>query len=63
MSKDQRQGIAPSFTYGLGTPTQATVSYFGQHEDNIPDDGLPFLHGKPVRVDRDTWYGLTKSDL
>ena len=57
-----RQGIAPSFTYGLGTPTQSTVSYFGQHEDNIPDDGLPFLHGKPVRVDRDTWYGLTKSD-
>ena len=57
-----RQGIAPSFTYGLGTPTQATVSYFGQHEDNLPDYGLPFLHGKPVRVDRDTWYGLTKSD-
>jgi len=57
-----RQGFAPSFTWGLGTPTQATISYFGQHEDNIPDDGMPFFHGKPVRVNRDTWYGLTKSD-
>jgi len=57
-----RQGVAPTFTWGLGTPTQATVAYFGQHEDNIPDYGMPFFHGKPVRVDRDTWYGLTASD-
>ena len=37
-------------------------SYFFQHEDNIPDYGFPFFHGEPVRVDRDTWYGLTKDD-
>ena len=23
---------------------------------------MPFLHGKPVRVDRETWYGLTSDD-
>ncbi len=37
-------------------------SYLFQHEDNIPDYGFPFFHGEPVRVDRGTWYGLTKHD-
>jgi catecholate siderophore receptor len=60
--KVTRQGFAPTLTLGLGTPTQMTFSYFFQHEDNIPDYGYPFFHGKPVRVDRDTWYGLTKDD-
>jgi catecholate siderophore receptor len=58
-----RQGFAPSLSLGLGTPTQMTFNYFLQHEDNIPDYGMPFFHGKPVRVDRETWYGLTKSDF
>jgi catecholate siderophore receptor len=57
-----RQGFAPTLTLGLGTPTQMTFSYFFQREDNIPDYGFSFFHGKPVRVDRDTWYGLTKDD-
>ena len=39
-----------------------TLSYLFQHEDNIPDYGFPFFNGKPVRVNRDTWYGLTKDD-
>ena len=60
--KVTRQGFAPTLTLGLGTPTQMTFNYFFQHEDNIPDYGYPFFHGKPVRVDRDTWYGLTKDD-
>ena len=57
-----RQGFAPTLTLGLGTPTQMNFSYFFQHEDNIPDNGFPFFHGKPVRVARDTWYGLTDDD-
>jgi catecholate siderophore receptor len=60
--KVTRQGFAPTLTLGLGTPTQMTFSYFFQHEDNIPDYGFPFFHGSPVRVHRDTWYGLTKDD-
>jgi catecholate siderophore receptor len=60
--KVTRQGFAPSLTLGLGTPTQMIFSYLFQHEDNIPDYGYPFFHGKPVRVERDTWYGLTKHD-
>jgi catecholate siderophore receptor len=57
-----RQGFAPTLTVGLGTPTQFSFGYLFQHEDNLSDQGLPFFHGKPVRVDRSTWYGLTKDD-
>ena len=60
--KVSRQGFAPTLSLGLGTPTQMTFNYFLQHENNIPDNGFSFFHGKPVRVDRDTWYGLTDDD-
>jgi len=57
-----RQGFAPSISFGLGTPTQITLSYLLQHEDNIPDYGFPYFHHAPVRVDRDTFYGLNDED-
>jgi catecholate siderophore receptor len=58
---NRRLGFAPSIAFGLGTPTQLTVSYFTQYEDNIPDDGLPFgPDGDPVRVNRGNFYGLRK---
>src|SRR4030095_13692522 len=60
--KVPRQGFAPTLSLGLGTPTQMNFSYFFQHENNIPDYGFPFFNGKPVRVNRGTWYGLTKDD-
>jgi catecholate siderophore receptor len=60
---DQRRGgLAPSVTFGLGTSTQLTLSYFLQHEDNIPDYGLPFLFGKPPDVNRGNFYGLANGD-
>jgi catecholate siderophore receptor len=55
-------GIAPSVTFGLGTSTPLTVSYFLQHEDNVPDYGLPFLFGKPPDVRRENFYGLARED-
>ena len=60
--KVTRQGFAPTLTLGLGTPTQMTFGYFFQHENNVSDQGFPFFHGKPVRVERGTWYGLTDDD-
>ena len=57
-----RQGFAPSVSFGLGTPTQVTLSYLLQHEDSIPDYGFPHLNGAPLRIDRDTFYGLNKED-
>lgn len=37
----ERWGIAPSITFGLGTPTRLNLSYFYQKDENIPDFGLP----------------------
>ncbi|HVU15574.1 MAG TPA: TonB-dependent siderophore receptor [Candidatus Didemnitutus sp.] len=34
-------GVAPSLALGLGTPTRAYVSYEHEHQDNLPDYGLP----------------------
>jgi catecholate siderophore receptor len=56
----RRQGFAPSIAFGLGTPTQVTLSYLLQHEDNIPDYGFPYVNGAPLRIDRRNFYGLTK---
>ena len=58
----KRLGLAPSIAFGLGTPTQVTLSYLLQHEDNIPDYGFPYKDGKPLRTDRSNWYGLTHDD-
>jgi catecholate siderophore receptor len=58
----RRLGFAPSIAFGLGTPTQLTATYLLQHEDNIPDYGFPYVNGKPLRIDRDTFYGLNKED-
>ncbi len=54
-----RLGFAPSIAFGLGTPTQLTLSYLLQYEDNIPDYGLPYIFGEPPRIDRDTFFGFT----
>lgn len=57
-----RFGFAPSFALGLGKPTQLTISYLGQYEDNIPDYGHPYIFGEPPKIDRDTFFGFPKVD-
>jgi catecholate siderophore receptor len=61
--ENQRFGFAPSLAFGLGTPTQMTLSYLIQYENNIPDYGFPFGQDfKPIRFDRTNFYGLTEKD-
>ena len=38
----KRAGIAPSITFGLDTPTRATLSYYYLKTDDIPDSGVPY---------------------
>ena len=63
-----RWGIAPSVTFGVGGPTRATVSYYGLRADDVPDlghpfdTGLPGAAGRPVNVDRDNFYGVAGRD-
>src|SRR3990170_6753803 len=63
VAEQQRLGFAPSISFGLGTPTQLTLSYLIQSEDNIPDYGLPYLNGRPARVNRENFYGFADEDF
>nr|WP_226952592.1 TonB-dependent siderophore receptor [Mesopusillimonas faecipullorum] len=62
--RNKRWGVAPSFSFGLGTPTRVTLSYYRMSTDDIPDSGLPYQWPRldvsgPVDVDRNNFYGLT----
>ena len=37
-----RAGIAPSITFGLDTPTRATLGYYYLKSDDTPDSGVPY---------------------
>lgn len=70
----ERWGIAPSITFGLGTPTRVTLTYSHLEEDNVPDYGIPWVPAntnprlakysdKAAPVDYDNWYGLRGYDF
>ncbi|HSC82540.1 MAG TPA: TonB-dependent receptor, partial [Pseudomonas sp.] len=56
----ERWGIAPSLTFGLGTPTQVTVNYEHQDDKNMPQYGVPILDGQILPgADWDDYYGYS----
>ncbi|WP_028240245.1 TonB-dependent receptor [Stutzerimonas azotifigens] len=65
-----RWGVAPTITFGLDTPTRATLSYYHLETDDMPDYGIPLSNvnrskanpSGPVSVDRDNFYGLRSRD-
>ena len=71
--KFDRWGVAPSFTWGLGNPTRATVSYYKLKQKNISDYGIPWVpatnnalvefRDRPAPVPRNTFYGLRDRDF
>lgn len=74
--ENQRWGIAPTVTVGMGSPTEVTLSWQHLQTDNVPDGGVPYLFsntaaaalpgGSTVRPtygnSRENWYGLTNRD-
>ena len=54
----RRFGVAPSLTFGLGTPTRLTLSYLHEQADDTPDYGIPWLFNGPAPVDRHNYYGF-----
>ncbi|MGJ8634192.1 MAG: TonB-dependent receptor [Luteolibacter sp.] len=69
----ERWGIAPSISFGLGTDTRFTLSYFHLDQDNVPDYGIPFVGetqeeftgltaGQPP-VNDSNFYGLLDRDF
>ncbi|MBO0719798.1 MAG: TonB-dependent siderophore receptor [Blastocatellia bacterium] len=72
VTKNQRWGIAPSLSTGLGTSSRFTFNYLHVKQDNIPDYGIPWvpetnnalseLRGRPAPVDRANFYGIKSRD-
>ena len=58
----QKNGFAPTITFGIDKPTTLTLSFLHQQDNDLPDYGLPFVDGAVAPVDRATYYGLTNYD-
>lgn len=52
-------GIAPTLRLGIDSPTQITLSALLQHNNDMPDYGVPPLNGHPAPVNLHNFYGLT----
>ncbi|MGN6649363.1 TonB-dependent receptor [Trinickia sp.] len=57
--KNKDYGIAPSIRFGIGTPTEVTISALIQHNYDMPDYGVQSLNGHPFAPSMHTYYGLT----
>ncbi|MBO0492009.1 TonB-dependent siderophore receptor [Pseudomonas sp. Marseille-Q1929] len=69
-----RWGVAPSLTFGLGTPTRVNLSYYHMESNDLPDSGIPYgygsatttthVHDKPTDGgDSSNFYGLKNRDF
>lgn len=70
-----RWGVAPSVTFGLGTPTRVNLNYYHLESDDLPDSGIPYgyklagasaphVHDKPDDGgDSSNFYGLKGRDF
>jgi catecholate siderophore receptor len=52
-------GAAPTYSWGIGTDTEVSVSGLIQHNRDRPDYGQPPLNGEPAKVGYDTVYGYS----
>ncbi|WP_206996996.1 TonB-dependent receptor [Trinickia mobilis] len=71
---NSRWGVAPSVSFGLGTPTRVTASYYHLKTNDLPDGGIPYFYTAgnkpsnvdtiyPAPVDRHNFYGLLDRDF
>jgi catecholate siderophore receptor len=67
VEENKRWGIAPSLTIGIESPTQLTIQYLHQKDDNIPQYGVPYYKnavndGPLPGVDRGAYFGYRNVD-
>lgn len=69
---NDRWGVAPSLTFGLGTENRLNLSYYHMESDDLPDSGIPYgyasgsshVHDKPDNGgNSDNFYGLKDRDF
>ncbi|VWX51232.1 TonB-dependent siderophore receptor [Novosphingobium sp. 9U] len=58
----KRWGVAPSVTIGIDSPTQLTLQYWHQEDDNIPQYGVPYYGGTVPGVHRSDYFGYRNVD-
>jgi len=44
--ENERWGVAPAITFGIGAPTSLTLAYVHQSDDNIPVYGVPYFRNQ-----------------
>ena len=70
--QNRRWGIAPSISFGMGTPLRLSFSYFYIEQENTSDYGIPWVpaannalieyRDRPAPVPRSTFYGFLDRD-
>lgn len=72
----RRWGLAPTVSFGMGTPTEVSLSWQHLQTHNMPDGGVPWQYSNTAAAglpggtlirptygnSRDNWYGLTSRD-
>jgi len=52
-------GLAPSYKFGIGTPTEVTLYALLQHNHDQADYGVPPINFFPAQVNRNNAYGMS----
>ncbi|HEX8030933.1 MAG TPA: TonB-dependent receptor, partial [Vicinamibacterales bacterium] len=63
----KRWGVAPAITIGVDSPTNLTLAYFHQHDNNTPIYGVPYFkneinNGPLAAIDDSDYYGIVNLD-
>lgn len=65
VTESKHFGLAPSLRFGIGTPTEVTLSALIQRNNDLPDYGFPLLNSgpgtisKPINAPSNRFYGFT----
>ncbi|MBI3716012.1 MAG: TonB-dependent receptor [Betaproteobacteria bacterium] len=60
--KSDRSGVAPAVRWGIGTPDEFYVGHYYLEYNDIPDYGVPYFQGRPLKVPVNRFYGLPNAD-
>jgi len=67
VEKYKRWGVAPAITIGIDSPTNLTLAYYHQHDNNTPIYGVPYFkneinNGPLAEIDDSDYYGIVNLD-
>lgn len=55
-----REGLAPTLRWGIGTADEFMLGYLYLYTHNVPDYGVPFFDHRPLDVPASRFYGTSK---